>query len=76
MQDDKSKSLVAIESFEMKRFAKGLMWDMQYVFGLEVKYLLYEPDENEGRYILNQVMTGATVKRIRVKGSLELLPRY
>lgn len=33
MQDSKSKSLAAIESFGMKRFAKGLMWIMRYVFG-------------------------------------------
>ena len=58
MQDDKSKSLAAIEAFGMKRFAKGVMWIMQHVFGLEEQYLLYEPDETEGRYILNQVMAG------------------
>lgn len=42
----------------MKRFARGVMWIMQEVFGLEDEYLLMEPDEKEGRYILNEVMRG------------------
>lgn len=57
-QDEKSKSLDAIETFGMKRFAKGIMWIMQYVFGLEDQYLLYKPDEKEGNYILDQIMAG------------------
>lgn len=56
--DVKSKSLDAIEPFGMKRFARGVMWIMQHVFGLEDQYLLYEPDEKEGRYILHQIMVG------------------
>lgn len=48
----------AIESFGMKRFARGVMWIMQHVFGLDEAYLLYEPNEKEGRYILGQIMTG------------------
>lgn len=48
----------AIESFGMKRFARGVMWIMQHVFGLEKEFLLYELDEKEGRYVLDQVMTG------------------
>ena len=34
-QDDKTLSLDSIESFGMKRFAKGVMWIMKDVFGLE-----------------------------------------
>ena len=33
-----------------------MMWIMGYVFGLEREKMLYEPDEKEGRYILNEVM--------------------
>lgn len=57
-QDEKLKSLDAIETFGMKRFAKGVMWITQHVFGLENQYLLFEPDEKEGNYILDQVMAG------------------
>jgi hypothetical protein len=44
--------------FGMTRFAKGAMWIMQTIFGLEKQYLLYEPNKKEGRYILEQVMAG------------------
>ena len=47
-----------IKVFEMLRFTQGVMWIMKEVFGLDNEYLLCEPDENEGRYILNEVMTG------------------
>lgn len=47
-----------IERFGMKRFARGVMWIMQEVFGLEDEYLLMEPEEKEGRYILDEVMRG------------------
>lgn len=57
-ETDTRWSMEAIEAFGMKRFARGVMWIMQHVFGLERSFLLYEPDEREGRYILDQVMTG------------------
>lgn len=57
-ENDRTMSLEAIEKFGMRRFAKGVMWIMQHVFGLEELYLLYEPDEKEGRYILDQIMVG------------------
>lgn len=31
---------------------------MLHVIGLEEQYLLYEPDDQEGRYILSQIMVG------------------
>ena len=57
-QDNKKMSLESIKALGMSRFAKGVMWIMQSVFGLEEKYMLYEPDEKEGRYILSQIMIG------------------
>ena len=58
LQVDKMLCLDAIETIGMKRFAKGIMWIMQHVFGLEEQYLLYKPNEKEGRYILSQIMEG------------------
>lgn len=57
-QEYRSNAKRVIEMFGMTRFAKGMMWIMQTIFGLEKQYLLYEPNEKEGRYILEQVMTG------------------
>lgn len=51
-------SIAAVREFGMVKFAKGLMWVMQEVLGMPREWMLWEPDENEGRYILEQVMTG------------------
>lgn len=42
----------------MERFTQGLMWVLHYVFNLDDKYFICEVDEEEGKYILNQIMQG------------------
>lgn len=48
--------VVLFEHFGMKRFATGIMWIMQHVFGLEDECLLCEADEREGKFLLNEIM--------------------
>ena len=55
---DVSYSLETVSKFGMERFAKGLMWVMHEALGLPNEWMLWEPDEKEGRYILSQVMQG------------------
>lgn len=50
--EEKDDSVRWIKKLGMYRFASGLMWLMQYAFGMEDKYLLMEPNEKEGRFIL------------------------
>ncbi len=45
-----------IKRLGMERFARGLMWVLKMYFGLEEQYLLMEPDENEGRFIMQEVL--------------------
>lgn len=47
-----------LKDFGMLRFAAGVMWIMNSVFGLEHDLLLCNPNEKEGQYILTIVMTG------------------
>ena len=58
--------------FGMDQFVKGVMWIMREVFGLERERMLCEPDEKEGRYILDAVMAGGNFghhdERIRKVG--------
>lgn len=47
-----------IKIFGMERFTHGIMWVLQYVFNLDDKCFICEADEEEGKYILNQIMQG------------------
>ena len=51
-------SIAAVREFGMAKFAKGLMWVMYEALGMPNEWMLWEPDEKEGKYILEQVMTG------------------
>lgn len=48
----------AVSQFGMEKFARGLMWVMKEALGMSAEWMLWEPNEKEGRYILNQVMKG------------------
>ena len=54
----KGTTVETLRQFGMMRFTQGLMWIMQNVLGLERKYLLCEPCEKEGHFILQQIMLG------------------
>lgn len=45
-----------LKQFGMERFAKGMMWIMQFVFGMKCEYLICDPDEHEGKFLLNEIM--------------------
>lgn len=52
----KVESMQWITALGMKRFAEATMWMMKEIFGLEDKYLLCEPNEEYGRFLLDEVM--------------------
>lgn len=47
-----------VSQFGMEKFAKGLMWVMKETLGMPSEWMLWEPDQKEGEYILKQVMKG------------------
>lgn len=55
-QEEKTETVNWINKLGMGRFARGIMWVMQSCFGLEDQYLLFDPDEKEGRFIMKEVM--------------------
>lgn len=57
-KQDVNYSLEAVSKFGMERFAKGLMWVMYEALGMPKEWMLWEPDEKEGKYILEEVMAG------------------
>lgn len=51
-------ALDAIQDFGIKRFAQGLMWTMKEVFAMPTEWMICEPNEMEGKCILENVMRG------------------
>lgn len=45
-----------LSRFGMKKFAGAVMWVMQEVFAIPKIYMLCEPNEKEGRHLLNEIM--------------------
>ncbi len=57
-RQDVSYSLETVSMFGMERFAKGLMWVMHEALGMPSEWMLWGPDEKEGRFILDEIMAG------------------
>lgn len=47
-----------LEEFGLVKFTSAVMWILGRVFGLEREYMLCEPNELEGVYLLNEVLQG------------------
>lgn len=45
-----------LSEIKMKRFASAVMWVLGYVFGMEREYMLCDPNEKEGRFIIEEIM--------------------
>lgn len=54
--EEKSKTMAVLRSFKMSRFASAVMWVLSSSFGLDRRYLLCEPDEEEGKFLLSEIL--------------------
>lgn len=55
-EEERLETVKWIKKLGMERFARGLMWVLQELFGLEKALFIIVPDEKEGRFILNEIM--------------------
>lgn len=79
-EEEKIQSMYWIERLGMKRFVEAMMWMMKEIFGLEEKYLLCDPNEEYGRFLLDEVMQtgnmGHADERVDHKQLQSALGRY
>lgn len=54
--DDRLRLVSSVRDFGMEGFAGGLMWVLGDVFNLSESFMPWIPDENEGRFILSEIM--------------------
>ena len=54
--ESRERTVATLSGLRMMRFARAMMWVMAEVFGLEEEYLIVEPDEREGRFLLSEIM--------------------
>lgn len=45
-----------ISSFGMSRFVSGIIWVLVHIFAFDLRHSLWSPNENEGLFLLNQIM--------------------
>lgn len=55
-EEEKAESMKLLKEFKMVGFARAVMWVMQRVFGLDRAFMLVEPDEERGRFLLKEIM--------------------
>lgn len=56
LKDEKDKTLKLLKHLKLLRFTSANMWIMKNIFGLEDEYLLCEPDQSSGKFLLNEIM--------------------
>jgi hypothetical protein len=49
-----------LDSWGVRRFARGVMWMLQETMNLDKQYMSFEPLEIEGRFLLNDMMQEAS----------------
>ena len=58
MEKSKDELISAIEHIGMKRFASAMMWVLHEVMGLEADRMIVAPNEEDGRFLLEEIMRG------------------
>lgn len=76
-QTSKEEIMYTLSRFGMAKFAGAAMYVLQTVFAMPNEYLICEPNETEGRFLLNEIMLagnfGKYDERIKKTPSIPLL---
>ena len=81
-EEERAETMRTLRSLRMQRFTAAVMWVLQQVCGMDSRYLLTEPDEREGRFLLNEIMLAGNfghyderIKRVANESALRVFVR-
>lgn len=69
--NDNDNILHTLKTLGLLKFAGAMMWVLAHVFAMEHEYMICEPNEKEGRLLLNEVMTGGNFGKYGKDGVME-----
>lgn len=55
-EEERTETMRTLRSLRMQRFTAAVMWVLHEVFGMEECYMLTTPNEQEGRFLLCEIM--------------------
>ena len=55
-EEERTETMRTLRSLRMQRFTEAVMWVLQEVFAMDERYLLTKPNEEEGRFLLSEIM--------------------
>ena len=55
-EEERTETMRTLRSLRMQRFTEAVMWVLQEVFAMDERYLLTTPNEEEGRFLLSEIM--------------------
>lgn len=55
-EEERTESMAWIKQLGMKRFARGMMWVLREVLQMDERYLLCEPNAEDGAFVLSEIM--------------------